>query len=87
MKLTLLRGADIFVLELDENDDVVATGKATYTDNAISYTKQDTTGKAKAFLMDFYVEKAANATQVEITPDTFAAASLAASIAASTAAT
>ena len=67
--------ADIYAIELDEYDNVVATSdgtthKVTYADGAFSYTKQkDTT---KAIMFDFYVKKTSGAKQIEITADKFA---------------
>ena len=65
--------ADIYAIELDEYDNVVATSDATNTvefkDGKFTYTKQDET--TKAIMFDFYVKKA-GAKQIEITADKFA---------------
>lgn len=66
--------ADIYAIELDEYDNVVATSddthKVEFKNGAFSYTKQGTT--TKAIMFDFYVKKATGAKQIEITADKFA---------------
>lgn len=67
--------ADIYAIELDEYDNVVATSDDTthtvkFENGAFSYTKQGAT--TKAIMFDFYVKKATGAKQIEITADKFA---------------
>ena len=69
----------IYAIELDKNDNVLATGTATFNSakKEFTYSGTGTSGQEKindntvAIMFDFYVEKS-GATQIEITADKFA---------------
>lgn len=61
-------GADIYAIEMDEYDNVLATTKVT----SLSNYQVTNTENAKVVLFDFYVTRSAGATQIEITADKFA---------------
>ena len=63
--------SDIYAIELDENDNVLSTGKASYDSKKFTYTVKNT-DEAKAVMFDFYVKKSTGAKQIEITADKFA---------------
>ena len=60
----------IYVVELDKNDNVLATSPATFADKKFVYTS--TNENTKAVMFDFYVKKETGAKQIEITADKFA---------------
>ena len=72
---TVDAAADIYAIELDEYDNVVATSdathKVTYADSKFTYTVQKE-GLTKAVMFDFYIKKTSGAKQIEITADKFA---------------
>ena len=65
---TLDTTADIYAIELDENDNVLETAKITGS----TLTHTATADGAKVVLFDFYVKKTSGAKQIEITADKFA---------------